>query len=181
MHFLASQFTLLRRGQNFMKKPIGVIIAGIILLACGLFGLLSSGLGILGMAFMPSAQMAAIPTDRIIIFATEFIFAAISVFYCWVAIDLFRMRSWARYATIVLAVLGAFVCGISAVAMTLLQNIAPPVPNLPPELLHRILLGLAVVYFLMAAIAVFWVIYFSLKPTRLAFATAAAQRQSYLA
>lgn len=160
-----------------MHRPIGIFVAGVILLISGLLGIFTFSLGVLGTMSIPSAQMPAMPAVRDVEYVAEGIFAVISAFYCWVAIDLFRMRSWARYATIVLAALGACFCGFSAVMMMLLRHMPLPSPSLPPRLLHELFVGLAIFYFVLAAISLFWVIYFNRASVRTAFMQAAAHRK----
>lgn len=160
-----------------MQRPIGIFIAGVILLVSGLLGLLVFGMGIFAVLSASSVQTTMASSVRAVACVTEGVFAALSLFVCWVAIGLFRMRAWARYVSIVLAALGACFCGLSAILMTLLQNMPLPTPNLPPQVLHRVFVILAIVYFVVAAIALFWVIYFNREPVRAAFAEAAARRQ----
>lgn len=159
-----------------MPRPIGIFIAGIILLVSGLFGLLIFSMGLLGTLSMPSVQTMA-PSTRAVTLAAECLVALISIFSCWVAVGLFRMRAWARYVSIVLAALGTCFCGLSAVMMLLLQHMPLPDANVTPQMQHRVFTFLALIYFVLAGIAVFWVIYFNRASIRAAFAAAAARRQ----
>jgi hypothetical protein len=160
-----------------MQRPIGTFLAGVILLVSGLLGLLVFSMGIFAVLSTSSVHTTMAPSVRAVACVTEGVFALISLFACWVAIGLFRMRAWARYVSIVLAALGACFFGLSAVMMILLQNLPLPIRNLPPQLLHRVFFILAIVYFIVAASALFWVIYLNREPVRAAFAEAAARRQ----
>ena len=160
-----------------MKRPIGVFIAGVILLVSGLLGLVLFSLGVLGTMATSSLQTTMTPAARAVVYVTEASFAAFSVFCGWVAIDLFRLRAWARYASIVLAALAACFFGLSAILLTLLRNMPLPEQNLPPHLIEHIFLGLALLYFVIAAIGLFWVVYFNRASIRGAFAAAEAHRQ----
>jgi len=160
-----------------LKRPIGVFIAGVILLVSGLLGLVLFSLGVLGTMATSSLQTTMTPAARAVVYVTEASFAAFSVFCGWVAIDLFRLRAWARYASIVLAALAACFFGLSAILLTLLRNMPLPEQNLPPHLIEHIFLGLALLYFVIAAIGLFWVVYFNRASIRGAFAAAEAHRQ----
>jgi hypothetical protein len=159
-----------------LKRPIGIFIAGVFLLVFGLIGLLLFGVGVLGTMSMPSMQTTMASSIRAVACVTEGVFAAFSAFCCWVAIGLFRMRAWARYVSIVLAALGACFFGLSAVMLTLLRNMPVPGQNLPPHLIEHIFLVLALVYFVLAAVGLFWVVYFNQQSIRTAFAAAATRR-----
>lgn len=160
-----------------MQRPIGTFIAGVILLVSGLLGLVIASMGLLGTVSMSSVQSTMAPSARALALAAEGVFALISICFCWVAIGLFRMRAWARYASIVLAALAACFCGLSAIMMLLLQHIPLPSSRIPPEMQYRVFAFLAVIYFVLAGIAIFWVIYFNRASIRAAFAAAAARRQ----
>lgn len=163
-----------------MQRPIGIFIAGVILLIFGLFGLLLFGIGILSISAIPALHTSMTPFARMTAIATEGVFAGISVFSCVVAVALFRMRSWARYSSIVLAALGAGFCGLSAIMMLLLRNMPLPAPNLSPQTVHSVLMVLAAIYFVLSAIALFWIFYFNRPSIRTAFASAEAQRRQPL-
>lgn len=160
-----------------MQRPMGTFIAGVILLVFGLFGLLIFFLGLLGTLAMSSAQTAAVPSARSLSLAAEILFAILSIFCCWVSVGLFRMRAWARYVSIVMAALGACFCGLAAVMMLLLQRMPLPASNIPPEMQHSLFAFLSILYFFLAGIAVFWVIYFNRASVRAAFAAAAVRRE----
>lgn len=160
-----------------MNRPIGIFVAGVFLLVSGLLGLLIFSLGLFGALAEPSLHTAMVPSARVVVYVTEGVFAAVSVLSCWVAIGLFRLHAWARYVSIVLAALGVCFCSLTAIMLLLLRNIPLPEQSLPPHLLHSVLLISAIVYFVLAAIALFWVVYFNREKVRAAFALAEARRQ----
>ena len=160
-----------------MRKPIGVFIAGVILLVAGLLGLLTVSLGLLGITSLHSGQWPMTGGVRFLTFGAETITGLVSMFLCWVAVGLFGLRSWSRYAAIVVAALGACFCGVSALTLVLLLHSAPPVRSLPSGAQHHLFVLLAAFYFLLSAIAIFWVVYFNREPVRRAFAEMAARRQ----
>lgn len=165
-----------------MQRPMGIFIAGVILLISGLLGLLVCGVILLGGVSAESAPMAAVPYTRSILMVTGIVYAGISIFLGWVAVDLFRVRSWARYATIILAALGACFCAFLAVMMIVVRHLSlpnsssNPSPDLPPGMLHGILDGMTILYFVLAAIALFWVFYFNRASVRAAFTAAVIRR-----
>lgn len=160
-----------------MQRPFGIFIAAVILIVSGLLGLLVVSVGLLGILSSSALHPSIYPHTRAVALASEAVFAALSLFACFVAIALFRMRTWARYASIVMAALGACFFGLSAIMMLLLQNMPSPTPNIPAHTVHIVLLVMASVYFVIAAVSLFWVIYFNREPVRAAFAAAQALRQ----
>jgi hypothetical protein len=161
-----------------MQRPIGIFIAGVILIVSGLLGLLVIGIGLLGILAVPTAHTTLTPALLALVIASQSVFALLDVFLCIVAIGLFRMSSWARYATIILAALGASFFALSAIGMLLVQRMPLPTPNVPAHTLHLVLTVMAVIYFVLSAIALFWIFYFNRSSVRSAFAAAQARRQA---
>ncbi|ACO31745.1 MULTISPECIES: hypothetical protein [Acidobacterium] len=159
-----------------MRRPVGVIVAGILLLLSGLCGLLLIAVQIATMLITHSANAAMVPHGELVLLIFDGFIFAISVLSAWTGIALFRMRTWARYVTLVLAALGACFTGLAMMVCLLLLNTAPPVPNLAPATEHQVFLIAALVYGVMMLIAVFWIVYFNLASVRQAFAQAAAAR-----
>ncbi len=159
-----------------MRRPAGVIVAGILLLLFGLFGLLLIGLQIAAMLLTHTASAAMVPHGELVLLIFDGFLFVLSVLSGWTGIALFRMRTWARYLTIVLAALGACFAGLTMMVCLLLRHTALPVPNITAAMEQQIFVMLALVYGILMLIAVFWVVYFNLAPVRLAFAQAAAAR-----
>lgn len=153
-----------------MRRPVGVIVAGILLLLSGLCGLLLIAVQIATMLITHSANAAMVPHGELVLLIFDGFIFAISVLSAWTGIALFRMRTWARYVTLVLAALGACFTGLAMMVCLLLLNTAPPVPNLAPATEHQVFLIAALVYGVMMLIAVFWIVYFNLASVRQAFA-----------
>ncbi len=159
-----------------MQRPFGIFIAGTVLIVSGLLGLLVFSIGLLSV--LPYAPMHTVmsPSMRAAALASEGVFAALSIFACIVAIALFRMRTWARYVSIVMAALGACFFALSAIMMLLMQTMPSLTPNAPAHTVHVLFMVMAAVYFVIAGISLFWVIYFNRQSVRAAFAAARAPR-----
>jgi hypothetical protein len=158
-----------------MRRPAGVVTAGILLLLLGFFGLLMIALQVLGLTLARESQTALFPHGVQLLFAGDAVFAALCLLCGWIAVDLFRMRAWARYATILLGVLIACFSGMAAVIMLLLRNFVPlAATRVSPESMHGILTGVGLFYFAVGLLALWWVIYFNFAAVRTAFAQAAA-------
>lgn len=160
-----------------MRRPAGVIVAGILLLLFSLCGLLLIALQIAAMLLTHTASAAIVPHGELVLLIFDGFLFALSVLSIWTAIALFRMRTWARYITIVLAALGACLAGLTLMVCLLLRHTTLPIPNMTPAMEPRIFIILAIFYGILMLIAIYWVVYFNLAATRSAFASAAAIRQ----
>jgi hypothetical protein len=159
-----------------MCRPVGVIVAGVLLLLFGLCGLLLIALQIATMLLTHTGNTAMVPHGELVLLIFDGFLFALSLLSGWTGIALFRMRTWARYVTIVLAALGACFAGLTMMVCLLLRHTALPVPNLTPGQQQQVFAIVAFVYGVMMLIAVFWVVYLNLAPVRRAFAQAAAAR-----
>jgi hypothetical protein len=161
-----------------MRRPAGVVIAGVLLLLLALFGLLMIALQVLGLTLARAPQTVLFPHGEQLFFAVDAVFAAVFLLCGWVAVDLFRMRAWARYAAILLGALIAAFGGMTAVVVLLLRSFVPlPVTRISPESIRLVLVGVGLFYFAVGLLALGWVIYFNFASVRAAFAQAAALRR----
>jgi hypothetical protein len=174
--YSCSRVTLDRRRGEGMRRPAGVIVAGVLLLLFGLCGLLLIGLQIATMLLTHTANAAMVPHGELVLLIFDGFLFAVSVLSGWTGIALFRMRTWARYLTLVLAALGVCFTGLTMMACLLLRHTPLPVPNVTPALEQQVFGIAALLYGVMMLIAVFWIVYFNLAGVRLAFAQAAAAR-----
>ena len=109
---------------------------------------------------------------------TVLFYLALAAWAIATVVGLFRMRNWARISMIVigsgLTLLGLFITLVSA-AMPLMMKSIPMSPDTNPVVMRAIFIVIAVVWFLIAAVGLWWLVYFALRRTREAFAQAAAQ------
>lgn len=158
-----------------MRKPAGVIAAAVVMGLMAALGTLGVSLSLVLFLFMHNP--VNIPGFRVIVVSSNLFVLAFFLFAGWTVAGLFRMRSWARVAAIVI---GALVCLFSGVACIgtlavrhLVPAMPPPPPGEPATMLARlplIFVGVAMFYFAIALVGLWWAIYFSLPKVRAAFA-----------
>jgi hypothetical protein len=156
-----------------MRKPAGVIAAAVVMGVMALLAIVGISFSLVIFLFMHNP--VNIPGFRAIVVLSNLFVLAFFVFCGWTMVGLFRMRRWARVASIVI---GALVCLISAgagIGALAIRNFVPAVPPQPGEpatilsSLPLIVAGIAAFYFAIALIGLWWVIYFVLPKVRDAF------------
>ena len=154
-------------------RPIGLIFAAIIL---GLFALVTifAGLGTSVAVFaMPGAVAApAGPSPqflRLTLIAVALFELLVAAWGITTIVGLIRLKSWSRYSILVIGGLLAFFGIISAAMLALLPAIlaqSAPQPTLPPHLMQGMLVGMALFYIAIAAVGVWWLVYFNLRSVK---------------
>lgn len=168
------------------QRPPGVVIAAIVLalIACGFlfFGLM----GLAAASFVHStiqtpeaAQLAQYPALKVMEIASGILILLIGGFCAWTAVDLFRVKRWARISILILGGLVTIFSLIEAAVFCVIAFGAFHAPQygtqpIKPEVMEAIFLGMAGFCFLFTLIGVWWLIYFNLHRVRVAFASAGA-------
>jgi hypothetical protein len=156
-----------------MRKPAGVIAAAVVMGVMALLGIVGISSSLVIFLFMHNP--VNIPGFRAIVVLSNLFVLLFFVFSGWTVVGLFRMRRWARVASIVI---GALVClfsagaGIGALAIRNFVPAVPPPPGEPATILSSlplIVAGIAAFYFGVAIIGLWWVVYFCLPKVRDAF------------
>lgn len=157
-----------------MRRPAGVIVAAVVLGLMTLLGLLGTVASMAVWLFLKSPLIPKVPALRATVIAVDGLAICFFLFCAWTVVDLFRMRKWARYSILALGGLLFVISGLLCVAMIVARNYAPPLPGGPsPVSMQAVMLGIAAFYGVGALIGVWWLVYFSLRPVREAFAGAA--------
>lgn len=157
-----------------MKRPIGLILASIVLGCFAALQLLAAALytflGFMMRHGLPNQPARpGMPTGPYLIAIMAFISVLLAVLAAWAIVTilgLLRLRNWARYSILViggcLAALGilSIFAGIFASA-TLLAN-----PDLPAHTMQVAFLSVGLIYALTAAIGIWWLVYFNLRSTK---------------
>ena len=166
------------------RRPVGVILSAIVLGFAALIALVFTATTALS-AFLikhtagltVSAPGATPPPNGfmvIVIAITGLFYLAIAIWAIVTLIGLIRMKPWARISVLIiggcLTLLGAISTIGAFAAQTLLKN-TPPTPEANPDMMHAVFLGMAVICLLVAAIGIWWLIYFNLRSTKNAFIT----------
>lgn len=158
-----------------MRKPVGVVVAAVVLGLIAAMGALG-GLGAIVASFFvpndPAVPAATAVRAVMVVAATGMVL--FFLFCGWTVVGLFRMRAWSRYAILAIGALEFFFCALMAALMILViarpRPIEPAMPT--PMSAHAIFTLTAVFYGLLSLIGAWWLVYFNLAPVRRAFAEA---------
>ncbi|MDR3739865.1 MAG: hypothetical protein P4L40_12700, partial [Terracidiphilus sp.] len=162
-----------------MKRLPGVIVAAIVLILGSLFQLLlavcMAFAGAVEHSSPDAAPATSIPTWMpVFMYGLCAFFVALAAWGILTSIGLLRLRQWARYSTLVIGGCLA-VIGLISMLMTLVLLVVPlPMPpstdpsHAPAtQAMVKIIFGvIALVYGLISAIGVWWLIYFNRKKVR---------------
>ena len=168
-----------------MKRLPGVIVSAILLVIGSLFQLLMAAL--LGFGVLIRGQELSHGTSTQLVAQTAWLlwtYLAIAVVCVGLAvwgfitsIGLFRMRSWARYSTLIIG--GTLVVlGVPGLLMILILAV-PAATNVGPDYAQAhqaaqeiVAVGTALVYAGVSGIGIWWLVYFNRRAVRQAFTSA---------
>ena len=171
-------------------RPVGIVLsavalglAALVLLLLALGGLATALSG----AHLPAGSgAAALPSAAVftvVMLVMTLVYLGLGIWSIATLVGLLRMRSWARISAMVIA--GGLACLslLSAISMLGMQaamasGAVPVPPNLPPGMLHKLMVTMAAVSFLVAGLSIAWLVYLALRRTRDAFAQAEAHQQA---
>ncbi len=154
-----------------MKRPIGLVLSAIVLSLSALFLLLMTAL--MAVAGIFSGRQPTIqPAPHILIYfmlAISLFYAALSVWAILTVIGILRLRAWARYSILIIGG-GLVVLGLLAALFTLAgRTMFPATPTKPPvdpHIMTVIFLVIGAFYLLIAAIGIWWLVYFNRRLIR---------------
>jgi len=155
-----------------MKRPIGLILSAIVLSLAALFLLLLSVVSVFTSVFASrQPSTAAMPHFVTYLFvALSIFYAALGVWAILTVIGILRLRAWARYSILIigggLAVTDAFAAFGTLVGRTMLPTLEAQQPAADPRVMSMVFFVLAAAYLLVAAVGIWWLIYFNLRPVR---------------
>jgi len=153
-----------------MRRPVGVVVAGILLGMIALFGILMelAELGIF--IFSHSPVIPKLPALRAGMIGFTGLQLAFFIFCAWTVVDLFRLRNWARVAAVAIAGVLAFFSAATGVVILLGRQYAALLPPGPGSGdVAAALVGFATFCFAISAISIWWIIYLNLAGVRGAF------------
>jgi hypothetical protein len=153
-----------------MKRPVGLILSAILLSLAALFLLLMTALTAFASIFAQrQLSIAAMPHFAL------YSMLAVSVFYAVLAawailtvIGILRLRRWGRYSILIigggLALLGVLAAAFSLLfSRTMLPALQAQQPTANPHIMSLVFLFVAAFYSLIAAVGIWWLIYFNLR------------------
>lgn len=167
-----------------MKRPAGVVVSAIVLILGSLFDLLIAALMVFAAtlahrqttsgAVAASAYGPMAPWMPTFFYGIAAFMVLLTVWGILTAVGVLRLRRWARYSILIIGGGLAFFGFLSAASMLLLVFLPFPMPpSADPSQAHSLqfvmratLAGTAFFYLAMAAIGVWWLVYFNRKTTR---------------
>jgi hypothetical protein len=155
-----------------MKRSLGLILSAIVLSLAALFLLLTTALMVFVGIF--AGKQASVPAAPH--FVTYFMVAC-SVFYAVLAvwailtvIGILRLRSWARYSILIigsgLAALGILSALGTLMGRSMLPTLQTQQPAADPHIMAVVFLFMTAVDLLIAAVGIWWLVYFNLRSVR---------------
>jgi hypothetical protein len=155
-----------------MKRPVGLILSAIVLSLAALFLLLMTALMAVAGIFAGRQPLPAGAPHFLTYFmlVIGLFYAALAVWAILTVIGILRLRSWARYSILVigggLAAFGLFAVLGTVLSRTMLPTLQAQQPTVDPHIMSAIFMVMAVIDLLIAAVGVWWLIYFNLRYTR---------------
>ncbi len=168
-----------------MRRPVGVILSCIVLGLAALLLLLNAAgsfFSILLVGHLSGTPSGPPPMPAVTAVVFVFLGLVYLVLAAWAIttiVGLVNMRNWARYSVIVIgagvALIG-FLGAVGMIAGRASMGSAPLPPGQNPEVLRVVMVFIALFCLAIAAVGIWWVVYFSLRSTSEAFALAAGPR-----
>jgi hypothetical protein len=159
-----------------MKHPIGLILSAIVLSLAALFLILMTGLmASVGVFGQHQPGTAAAPHFyTYVILAISVFYAALAIWAILTVIGILRLRSWARYSILIigggLAVISVFgIFGI-LISRATLPTVQAQQSTADPHILAIVFMVMIAISLLVAAVGIWWLIYFNLRSVRELFA-----------
>ncbi len=170
-----------------MKRPVGLILSAIVLSLSALFLLLTAALMTL-VGIFASRKPSLQPEPHFLLYlmlAIGLFYAALAVWAILTVIGILRLRPWARYSILIIGG-GTFILGIfgalgSVFSHTMAPTVATQNPTADLRITSAVFLFMAIFELLIAAIGIWWLIYFNLRPIRELFSNPATLLQPSIA
>lgn len=151
-----------------MRRPAGVIAAAVVLGLIALIGIFAMLAGLIFAVFVPNPILPS--AFRPFVILSDSLGLCFCLFCAWVVIDLLRMRNWARISAVILGALVFLFSALAGVGILLAQKYAALLPQGPhPIDMTLIFACIAIFYFVIALIGLWWIVYFNLRYVRAAF------------
>ncbi|MGB9145557.1 MAG: hypothetical protein WCC14_07035 [Acidobacteriaceae bacterium] len=154
-----------------MRRPVGVIIAAILLGAIALFGIVGETAALGLTFFYHSPLIPNLPFIRPFMVVTNGVLLLFFLLCAWTVAGLFRMRGWARISTATIGGVVAFFSLLTGVAVLWAGRFTQYLPPGPSSgTVQTVLSMVAGFYFVVALVGIWWLVYFNLASVRMAFA-----------
>jgi hypothetical protein len=155
-----------------MQRSAGVTVIATFALLGSLFLLACSGLIVLGMAIQGNA--VNVPNAKLGLVFVIVLFLIPAIWGTTTSIALYRVKRWARISTLIFAGLLSFV-GVTS-PLFLLAIPLPTTPGADPSIIAGVKIGMTGVYLMLAAIGIWWLVYFTRPAVKAQFNQGAVPR-----
>lgn len=164
------------------RRPAGLVIAASVLALVGCLILLFGAIALASAFFLrnspQTAQLSQYPAIRAMEFINGVVILLMGGLCIWTAVDLLRVKRWARISILVLGGMMTFFSLIDAAIFSLIAFHPLTLPQesaqVSPELVKGLFMVLAGFCFVFVLIGVWWLVYFNLKRVRAVFAAGGA-------
>ena len=158
-----------------MRRPVGLILAAVLLGLIAIVGLLMEGLVLSVSIFAHRPLIPKIPAVEIAVY----LMIGFHLFCLWTAINLVRMRRWARPAMVAIGFVVFVTSGMAGAGLFWARQFAALVPPGPYSAdVQTGIICAVTISFLLALAGVWWMIYFCRARVRGIFESAALWRQT---
>lgn len=152
-----------------MRRPVGVIVAAVLL---GLISLLGTAISAAALGTLLFVQRPLIP--RIAgVELSLYLMLAFELFCLWASVDLLRMRSWTRPAMVIVGGITFVLSGVLGAALEWARQFAAMLP--PGQYTGEVQAGImsvVTILFLIALLGAWWTVYFTRGHVKAAFSSA---------
>ncbi len=149
-----------------MNRPAGVTISAVFLILGSALTLLVGLVAPFAHSLVPSENPEPPSAQAMMVFLAV-VFCVCAVWGLVTAVDLFRMRSWARISILVIGALLVIFCGLSLLMILVVPQFVPELESTPGAGIVTVLM--IVIYLLPIVMGIWWLIYFNRVAVKAAF------------
>src|SRR3954463_16817733 len=157
-----------------MPRPVGVTASAIVAFLGSTLALVFAPLAVANLFMAPPAGSQAPPPPAAALIPTAVLFAVLGGIGIWTAVDLFRLRSWARTSILIFA---GFL-GTACVFVLLMFMVVPMPPEITADTVHYFRMTMLIGMMVPIVIAAWWLIQFNTASTKAAFSAGDAAATS---
>ncbi|HEX5236684.1 MAG TPA: hypothetical protein VFW25_15295 [Silvibacterium sp.] len=164
------------------QRPLGVVLAAIVLALMSCMGLVSAASVLLISVFVPTSQIPQYPAMQAVQVVSGIFMLLVSGFCAWTVVGLFRMKNWARISILIMGGLVAAFSLLSFVGFSVLTfSSAIPAdgalgvdvhaaPGASAAIMKAVFISIAGCYLMGVLLGLWWLFYFSRRRIRMIFA-----------
>lgn len=156
------------------KRPVGLVLAAIVLALFSCMGVLSGVSVLLTAVFIHPPEVEQYRLIEVVQIAFGIFLLLLCGLCGWMVVGLFRVKKWARIGMIVLGAVVAVFSFLSAVLYFVLAFASIPIPEgsptIAPAMMKLVFFGLAGFSLVFTLIGMWWLVYFNLRHVRALFA-----------